>query len=442
LLHDAFRRIAGEWSFDTPVNQEAVLTTMDGCKRVVVTGMGAVTPVGITVAKYWEAICAGKNGAAYITTFDTTDIGCKIAAPVKDFDPEAYLTKKDAKRIDRFAQFAMVAAREAMQDAGIVVDESNRDRIGVMVGCGIGGLSTLEEQVTVLNEKGPKRVSALLIPRIITNIAAGHVSIDLGVRGPNSCAVTACATGTHNIGDAMHIIKRGEADAMIAGGCEAAITPLGVSGFSNMQALTTRNDDPEHASRPYDRDRDGFLMGEGAGIVVLEELESARKRGAHIYAELIGYGMSGDAFHMTAPDPEGDGGKRCFEAAMRSARVNPEDVDYINSHGTSTPLNDKLETLAIKKAFGDHARKLSISSVKSMIGHLLGAAGGVEAIASCMTLQTGIIPPTINYTTPDPECDLDYTPNTARESNVKIAMSNNLGFGGHNCAIVLRKFEG
>jgi len=413
-----------------------------GDRRVVVTGFGVLTPIGMDIETFWSNLCAGKSGARVLTHLNTDEISCKIGAPIYDYDPLKHFNSKEVRKNERFTQFAMVASRDALKSSGLQLTDENRLRIGVVIGTGIGGMMTIEEQHEVLMTKGMKRVSPLLIPKCIANMAPGMVSIDLGLKGPNTCVVTACATGTHCIGDAYHIIKRDEADVMLAGGTEAAITPLGLSGFSNMQALTSRNSEPERASRPFDRERDGFLMGEGAGILVLEELEHAKARDAMIYAELIGYGMSADAYHITAPDPEADGGTRCIQAALRSARVNPEDVDYINAHGTSTPLNDKLETLAIKKAFGAHARKVAISSNKSMLGHLLGAAGGVEAIATVLTIHRGVIPPTINYENPDPDCDLDYVPNTAREARVRVAISNSLGFGGHNCTIVIRRFEG
>ena len=415
---------------------------MGECRRVVITGLGAITPIGLNVETFWANLCAGKSGARHITHIDASDLGCKVAATVEGYDPLEHFDKKEARKTDRFTQFAIVSARQAVKDAGLEIDEKEALRTGAYVGCGIGGLSTIEEQHSVLIERGAKRVSPLLIPRIITNMAAGMVAIDLGLKGPNICIVTACATGTHCIGDASHVIRRGEADVMLAGGAEASITRLGVAGFSNMNALTSRNDDPEKASRPFDKERDGFVIGEGAGILVLEELEHAKTRGAKIYAEIIGYGMSCDAYHMTAPDPEGDGAARALRAALDSARINPDEVDYINAHGTSTPLNDKLETMAIKTVCGDHAYQLAVSSNKSMIGHLLGAAGAVEAIATVLTIGRSVIPPTINYERPDPECDLDYVPNTARETPVRVAMSNSLGFGGHNCSIVLRKLEG
>ena len=412
-------------------------------KRVVITGMGAVTPIGLTVSEYWKNLCEGKSGGQVLTHLDTEGLSCKIGAPIYDFDPEAHFGKKDARKTERFTQFAVVASREALANSGLEITEENATRVGVIAGCGIGGLHTIEEQVATMLNKGAKRVSPMLIPRIITNMAPGLISIDLGLKGPNSCIVTACATGTHCTGDALRVIQRGEADAMVAGGTEAALSLLGLAGFSNMKALTSRNDDPQTASRPFDKERDGFLMGEGAGMLVLEELEHAKARGAHIYAEIVGYGMSGDAYHITAPDPEGDGGARAMRGAMNDAGLAPEDVDYVNAHGTSTPLNDKLESMAIRTVFGDYAKKLAISSCKSMIGHLLGAAGAVEAIASAFALQNGVIPPTMNYSVPDPDCgDLDFVPNEAREAKIDVAISNSLGFGGHNCTIALKRFEG
>jgi 3-oxoacyl-[acyl-carrier-protein] synthase II len=416
---------------------------MNNNRRVVVTGLGAVTPIGLDVPSYWSGLCAGKRAGAQITTFSTEGLNCHIAAMISDFDGELHFGKKDARKNERFTQFAMVAAREAMKDSGLIVTDENADRCGCYIGCGIGGLDTIMEQHSVLVEKGLKRVSPFLIPKIITNMAAGMVAIDLNLRGPNLCVVTACASATHGIGEAFHAIARGDADVMLAGGTEAAITNLGVAGFANMHALTTRNDDPLAASRPFDKERDGFLMGEGSGIIVLEELEHAKARGARIYAEFAGYGASCDAFHITAPASDGNGGARAMQAALRCAGLNPEDVDYVNAHGTSTPLNDKLETLAIKTVFGDHAKNgLAVSSTKSMIGHLLGAAGGVEAVVMAKTVENNTVHPTANYTTPDPECDLDYVPNTAREMKVRAAISNSLGFGGHNATIAMKKFEG
>jgi 3-oxoacyl-[acyl-carrier-protein] synthase II len=410
-------------------------------RRVVITGLGVVTPIGSNVATFWENLKNGKSGISLIDFFDTTDYATKFAGIVRDFNPEEYIDKKELRRLDRFVQFAIGAAKQAVDDANLQITEENAERIGVYIGSGIGGISTLLENYRVLQEKGPRRVSPFMIPMMIANMASGQVSIFLGAQGPNSSPISACATGTNAIGDAFKMIERGAADAMIAGGAEAAICELSIAGFSNAKALSTRNDAPEKASRPFDLNRDGFVMGEGAGIVVLESLEHALARGAHIYAEIVGYGMSGDAYHITAPAPEGRGAYRAMRDALLDANLSPEDVDYINAHGTSTDLNDKFETMAIKKAFGDHAYRLAISSNKSMIGHLLGAAGGVEAIATVKTIEEGVIPPTINYETPDPDCDLDYVPNTARKADVRIAMSNSLGFGGHNASIVLKKYQ-
>ena len=412
-------------------------------RRVVVTGIGAITPLGHNVKETWEGLISGKSGIDVIKRFDpySYNLPVVIAGEVKDFDPKKYLNPKDAKRMSDFVKFAMVAAKEAVADSGLEPDKIDLTRAGVIVGTGIGGLRDIEEQQTLLLQKGARRVSPFFIPSGISNMASGYISIEFGFKGPNSCVVTACATGTHSIGDAFKIIQRGDADVMIAGGTESAITPLGIAGFANMKALSTRNDEPQKASRPFDAERDGFVMGEGAGILVLEELEHAKKRGAKIYAEIVGYGMTGDAYHITAPCEDGDGAVRVMEMALNDARINPDEVDYINAHGTSTPLNDKVETLAIKKVFKDHAYKLKISSIKSMIGHLLGAAGAVEAVATVKTIETGIIPPTINYEHPDPNCDLDYTPNKAVEFPVKVAISNSFGFGGTNACLAFKAYE-
>ncbi|AMA72635.1 MULTISPECIES: beta-ketoacyl-ACP synthase II [Aneurinibacillus] len=408
--------------------------------RVVVTGVGAVTPLGNNAKAFWEGLLAGKSGVDYITAFDTTEYPVKIAAEVKDFNPEEFIDKKEIKRTDRFVQFAIAAAKMAVKDAGLEITEENAENIGVYIGSGIGGLATLEEQCTLLMEKGPRRVSPFFVPMMIANMASGQVSITLGAKGPNSAAITACASATHSIGDAFKIIERGFADVMITGGAEAPIRPLAVAGFSNMKALSTRNDEPQKASRPFDKDRDGFVMGEGAGVIVLESLEHAKKRGATILAEIVGYGMSADAYHLTQPAPEGEGAVRAMIAALKDAGLKPEEVSYINAHGTSTDYNDKFETMAIKKTLGDYAYKVAISSTKSMTGHLLGAAGGIEAVASVLTLRDQIVPPTINYETPDPECDLDYVPNEARKMDVNVVISNSLGFGGHNATIVFKKY--
>ncbi|SFJ61024.1 beta-ketoacyl-ACP synthase II [Thermoflavimicrobium dichotomicum] len=409
--------------------------------RVVITGLGVITPIGNDVDTFWNHLIAGKSGIDYITQFDASEYAVRIAAEVKDFDPLQFIDKKDARKMDRFAQFAVSAAKMAVKHAGLDMSKEDPERVGVYIGSGIGGLSTLEEQHKVLLNRGPRRVSPFFIPMMISNMAAGQVSIHIGAKGPNSSSVTACATGTHSIGDAFRILQRGEADVMIAGGAEATILPLAFAGFASMGALSTRNEEPQKASRPFDRDRDGFVMGEGAGILVMETLEHALNRGANIIAEIAGYGMTADAYHLTSPDPTGDGPARSMIKAYQDAGLEPADIDYINAHGTSTPLNEKYETMAIKKAFGEHAYKLAISSNKSMIGHLLGAAGGVEAVATALTLKHQIIPPTINYENPDPDCDLDYVPNEARSAQVRVAISNSLGFGGHNASILLKVYE-
>jgi len=413
-------------------------------RRVVVTGLGAITPIGNNVNEFWNALIEGKSGIDVIKRFDpySYNLPVVIAGEVKNFNPKDYLDPKQARRMSDFVKYAMVAAKEAVKDANLELDKIDLNRAGVIVGTGIGGLRDIEEQQTLLLEKGARKVSPFFIPSGISNIASGYISIEFGFKGPNSCVVTACATGTHSIGDAFKIIQRGDADIMIAGGTESAITPLGIAGFANMKALSTRNDEPQKASRPFDAERDGFVMGEGAGVLVLEELEHAKKRGAKIYAEVVGYGLTGDAYHITAPCSDADGAVRVISMALNDARLNPSEVDYINAHGTSTPLNDKIETLAIKKVFGDHAYKMKISSIKSMIGHLLGAAGGVEAVATVKTIQEGIIPPTINYEHPDPDCDLDYTPNKAVEYPVKVAISNSFGFGGTNACLAFKAYEG
>ncbi|GAB6933523.1 beta-ketoacyl-ACP synthase II [Calditerricola satsumensis] len=411
-------------------------------RRVVITGVGVVSPVGNDARTFWASLLAGKSGIGPVTLFDASEFPTRIAGEVKDFDPSAYMDKKDVKRTDRFVQFAIAATKMALEDARLKVEELDPERIGVYIGSGIGGLATWEEQHRVLLEKGPRRVSPFLIPMMIANMASGQVSIHFGLKGPNSAPISACATGTHAIGDAFKIIQRGEADVMVAGGTEATIRPLAFAGFCAAKAMSTRNDEPEKASRPFDKDRDGFVMGEGAGVLILEELEHAKRRGAPILAEVIGYGMSADAFHLTQPDPDGDGAKRSMLAAIRDAGIRPEEVDYINAHGTSTELNDKIETQAIKAAFGEHAYKLAVSSTKSMTGHMLGAAGAVEAIATALALRDQILPPTINYETPDPECDLDYVPNEARRARVQVALSNSFGFGGHNATIALKRYEG
>lgn len=408
-------------------------------RRVVITGMGALTPIGNTVEEFWTSLLAGKSGAGPITRFDASRHSCRIAAELKGWDVANHINPKEARRMDPFVQYAVAAAKMAMADSGLEVTPENAARVGVLVGSGIGGVHTWEAQHLNLLEKGPGRVSPFFVPMLIANMGAGQVSITFGAKGPTTTVVTACTTGTNAIGDAFEIIKRGDADAMISGGAEAAICPLSCAGFCSAQAFTTRNDEPERASRPFDAERDGFLMGEGAGILILEELEHARARGANIHAEIIGYAMNGDAYHITSPAPDGEGAAACMQAALDDAGIRPQDVSYINAHGTSTKLNDKFETMAVKRVFGDYAYKVPMSSTKSMTGHLLGAAGAIEAIACVRALQKKVIPPTINYEFPDPDCDLDYVPNTPREADLKIAISNSFGFGGHNATIVLKK---
>ncbi|MDP3040661.1 MAG: beta-ketoacyl-ACP synthase II [Deltaproteobacteria bacterium] len=410
-------------------------------RRVVITGLGMVSPLGIGVEKTWQALVQGKSGVVRITKFDPTGFDTQIAAEVKDFVPENFMEKKEIKRMDIFIQYAMASAMMAMEDAQLPITPQNADRVGVVVGAGLGGLTTIESFHKVLMEKGPGRISPFFIPALIVNEAPGQISIRFGAKGPNYSVVTACATGNHNIGDAWRMIQQGDADAIIAGGVEATITPLAVSGFNAMKALSTRNHEPEKASRPFDKDRDGFVMGEGCGIIILEEMNSALDRGAKIYAEIIGYGLNGDAYHITAPAPDGEGAARCMAMALKSAGISPEEVDYINAHGTSTEYNDLYETMAIKAVFKEHAKKLAVSSTKSMTGHLLGGAGGVEAIFTVLTIHRGVIPPTINYDTPDPECDLDYVPNVARMADVRVALSNSFGFGGTNAVLIFKKFE-
>ncbi len=409
-------------------------------RRVVVTGMGLVTPLGTGLEKTWKALCAGKSGIARITRFDPTDYPCQIAGEVPDFDPAAFIEKKEIKKMDLFIHFAVGAAQMAVDDAGLKVTGENADRVGVYIGAGIGGLPAIEHYHKILLEKGADRVSPFFIPMVIINLASGQVAIRLGARGPNSCAVTACATGNHCIGDAFRLIQRGDADVMLAGGTEAAITPLGVAGFAAARALSRRNDDPAHASRPFDRDRDGFVLGEGAGVVVLEELETARRRGARIYGEVVGYAMNSDAHHITAPPDDGEGAIRCMEMAIKDAGVSKDEIGYINAHATST-FADKIETQAIKGVFGDRAYRIPVSSTKSMTGHLLGAAGGVEAVFSLLAIHRGVVPPTINLEHPDPECDLDYVPGRAREVSVKVALSNSFGFGGVNACLLFKRIE-
>ncbi|MDO5673597.1 MAG: beta-ketoacyl-ACP synthase II [bacterium] len=410
-------------------------------RRVVVTGVGLVTPLGIGLEPTWEALINGRSGVGPITRFDAGAYASQIAAEVKGFDVEAWFEKKQAKNVDHFVQYAVAAAEMAWQDSGLSITEENSDRVGVITGCGMGGLPTIEEYHQVVVERGPRKITPFFIPRVIPNMVSGQISIRLGSKGPNLSQTTACAAGTHAVGEAFRHIAYGDCDVVITGGSEAVICPLAVGGFSAMKALSTRNDAPQAASRPFDRDRDGFVISEGSGMLVLEELESARSRGAKIYAEIIGYGQTSDAFHIAAPPEDGEGAARCMAMALRDAGLAPEQVDYINAHGTSTPLNDICETRAIKTIFGDHAYKLAVSSTKSMTGHMLGAAGGIEAAFTALTVFHGIIPPTINLENPDPDCDLDYVPLNAREQKVRVAMSNSFGFGGTNGVVVLRHYS-
>jgi len=410
-------------------------------RRVVITGLGLVTPLGIGVEETWTALCEGKSGIGEITQFDASGFDTQIAGEVKDFHPEDFLPKKEAKRIQSFIAYAVAASRMALEDSGLIIDSTNQNRVGVLTGCGMGGLQMLEDTAAILRKKGPKRVTPFFIPMMIGNMAPGMISIYLGAKGPNSSIATACASGTHAVGDAFKIIKRGGADAMITGGVESVITPTCIAGFNAMKALSVRNHEPEKASRPFDRERDGFIVGEGCGILILETLEGALKRGAGIYAEICGYGMSGDGFHMAAPAPDGEGAARCMAAAIDDAGISYNAVDYINAHGTSTQLNDLYETQAIKSVFKEKAHSLAISSTKSMTGHLLGGAGGIETVFTALTIHEGIIPPTINLDNPDRNCDLDYVPNTARKTDVTLAMTNSFGFGGTNAALILGKYN-
>jgi len=410
-------------------------------RRVVITGVGLVTPLGIGVDETWTALCAGKSGIGEITQFDPSDYQTKIAGEVKDFHPADYLPKKDVKRTQPFVAFAVAAARMAVEDSGLLIDSSNANRVGVITGCGLGGLDMIEKTTMLLKTKGPGRISPFFIPMIIGNMAPGMISIHLGALGPNSSIATACAAGTHAIGGAYKTVKRGAADAMITGGVESVITPLCIAGFNAMKALSTRNDEPEKASRPFDKDRDGFVVGEGSGILVIENLEHALERGAHIYAEICGFGMSGDGYHMAAPSPDGGGAARCMAAALDDAGISFDAVDYINAHGTSTDLNDLYETMAIKSVFKDKAHLVPISSTKSMTGHLLGGAGGIETAFTALAIQEGIIPPTINLDNPSEECDLDYVPHKARKKEVEVAMTNSFGFGGTNATLILKKYR-
>jgi 3-oxoacyl-[acyl-carrier-protein] synthase II len=410
-------------------------------RRVVVTGVGLVTPLGVGIDNVWQKILNGESGIAPITRFDTTRHETKFAGEVKDFKAEEYMSHKEVKRVDLFIQYALAAAKIAMGDSGLDMTKEDAERVGVIVGTGLGGLPTLEKYHSILLERGPGRISPFFIPMLIANEAPGHISIQHGMKGPNLCIVTACATGTHSIGDATRVIQYGDADVMVAGGTEANLTPLTVGGFNAMKALSTRNDEPKRASRPFDKDRDGFVIAEGSGIVILEELEHALKRGARIYAEVVGYGYNGDAYHITAPAPDGEGFIRCIRMALKDAGLSPDSVDHINAHGTSTDLNDQTETLAIKAVFKEKAYKIPVSSTKSMVGHLLGAAGAIEAIFSVLSIRDNMCPPTINYETPDPDCDLDYVPNKARNHAINVVLSNSFGFGGTNGTLVFRRFE-
>lgn len=410
--------------------------------RVVITGLGVVSPVGIGKDAFWNSLIEGKSGIGKITLFDATDYAAQIAGEVKDFNPTDYIDRKEARHMDRYAQFAVAAAKLAFEDSGMDLEKEDRDRIGTYIGAGIGGIDTMHQSYEKLFSKGPSRISPFFIPMMIANLAAGQVAISFGLHGPSECVVTACATGTNCIGDAFRLIQQGEADVMVAGGTEAAVSPAAVAGFAAMKALCMdHNDDPEHASRPFDKNRSGFVMGEGAGLVILESLEHAKARGAHIYAEIVGYGTNSDAYHVTSPAPDGAYQAKCMKLALDDAGLKPDAVDYINAHGTSTHLNDEGETKAIKEIWGDAAKDVSVSSIKSMTGHLLGAAGGVEAIATVLTVEKDLMPPTINYETPDEGLDLDYVPNKAREKKVRAAISNNFGFGGHNACIAFKKYE-
>jgi 3-oxoacyl-[acyl-carrier-protein] synthase II len=409
-------------------------------KRVVVTGLGAITPIGNTLTEYWEGLLSGRNGIGNITLFDASRHACQIAGEVKGYDPHDYLERKEAKRMDRFAQFGVSASKQAIADAQFVINDLNAAQVGVMIGTGIGGLKVLEDQQEIYLTRGPDRCSPFMIPMMIANMAAGLTAIHIGAKGPNSCSVTACAAGSNAVGDAFRLIQGGYAQAMICGGTEAAITPLGLAGFAAARALSTRNDDPAHACRPFDRDRDGFVMGEGAGILLLEELEHALSRGARIYAEIIGYGMTCDAYHITSPVPGGEGAATAMQLAMKDAGITPDQVSYINAHGTSTPANDVTETAAIKRALGESAYRVAVSSTKSMTGHLLGGSGGIEAVATALAIANDKIPPTINLENPDPGCDLDYVPGSSRAQNVEVALSNSFGFGGHNVTLVFKKY--
>ncbi len=414
---------------------------INGIKRVVVTGLGAVTPVGNDVPALWASLLAGRSGVARISTFDPSALNSQIAAEVKGFDPALYLNPKEIKRTERFSQFAVAASKQAVKDSGFDVSQGDPFRAGVIIGCGMGSMRLIEQEHTVLSTKGPGKLSPFMIPMLIANMGSGQTAISLGFKGPNFCTTTACASGAHGVGEAFRAVQRGEVDAMIGGGTESCITPLSVGGFCALQALSRRNSDPAKASRPFDKERDGFVIGEGAGVMLLEELEHAKRRGAKIYAEIVGYGMTADAFHMTAPDERGEGAAHAMSRALEDAGLRVEDVTYINAHGTSTALNDKIETLAIKKTFKASAKTVAISSTKSMTGHLIGGAGGVEAVISVLAIKEGVMPPTINYEHPDPDCDLDYIPNTPRKAKVNVVLSNSLGFGGHNATVVFKSFQ-
>lgn len=411
-------------------------------RRVVVTGLGVISPLGIGLEQNWEALSNGRSGIGRITRFDTTDYPSKIAGEVKSFNPEDYIAKKEIKKMDTFLHYALAAGTMAVDNAALSITDENAERIGVLVGSGLGGLETIERYHTLLLNDGPKKISPFFVPMLIVNLAPGHISMHFGCKGPNSSVVTACATGNHSIGTAFHMIQRGDADGMIAGGVEATITPLAVGGFCAMKALSTRNETPEQASRPFEKNRDGFIIAEGAGILVMEELETAKKRGAPIHAEIIGFACNADAYHITAPSPGGEGAARCMLLTLKDAGIPPEAISYINAHGTSTVANDRSETQAMKTVFKEHISTIAVSSTKSMTGHLLGAAGGVEAVFSILAIKHGVAPPTINYEEPDPECDLEYVPNVARELNITTVMSNSFGFGGTNATLIFKKFEG
>ena len=412
---------------------------VEGLHRVVVTGLGAITPIGNTVEEYWDGLTSGRNGVAAITLFDASSHACQFAAEVKNFDPTGFLEPKESKRWDRFSKFGVIAAKQALTDSGLVIEEINASRVGVIIGSGVGGLLTMETQSHVLADKGPSRVSPFTVPMMIPNMATGLAAIALGTKGPSSAVATACAAGSNAIGDAFRLLQLGKADAMVCGGAEASITPLGVAGFASAKALSFRNDDPSTASRPFDAHRDGFVIGEGSGVMVLETLEYAQRRNATIHAEIVGYGTTCDAHHITSPTPGGIGGAEAIRLALKDGQLSPDKIDYINAHGTSTPANDKNETSAIKTVFGDRVKEIPVSSTKSMTGHLLGGSGGIEAVACVLALKHGVIPPTINYSNPDPDCDLDYVPNMARDHISKVVLSNSFGFGGHNVCLAFRQ---